>query len=46
MEPAGSYGTHDNRGGYTLYQGIMPRDGATLEQAAGIKHYVMKEPLS
>ena len=24
----------------------MPQGGATLEQAAGIKHYLMKEPLS
>jgi hypothetical protein len=32
--------------GYALYCGIMPQGGATLEQAAGIKHYLMKEPLS
>ena len=38
----------DNRGdyGYALYKGIMPQGGATLEQAAGIKHYLMKIPLS
>jgi hypothetical protein len=38
----------DSRGdyGYALYLGIMPQGGATLEQAAGIKHYLMKEPLS
>ncbi|MDR3198590.1 MAG: hypothetical protein LBU34_12050 [Planctomycetaceae bacterium] len=32
--------------GYALYRGIMPKGGATLEQAAGIKHYLLKEPLS
>ena len=32
--------------GYALYKGIMPQGGATLEQAAGIKHYLMKIPLS
>jgi hypothetical protein len=38
----------DSRGdyGYALYRGIMPQGGATLEQAAGTKHYLMKEPLS
>jgi hypothetical protein len=38
----------DSRGdyGYALYLGIMPQGGATLEQAASIKHYLMKEPLS
>jgi hypothetical protein len=38
----------DSRGdyGYALYRGIMPQGGATLEQAASIKHYLMKEPLS
>jgi hypothetical protein len=38
----------DARGdyGFALYLGIMPPGGATLEQAAGIKHYLMKEPLS
>jgi hypothetical protein len=38
----------DSRGeyGYALYRGIMPQGGATLEQAAGMKHYLMKEPLS
>jgi hypothetical protein len=38
----------DARGdyGYSLYLGIMPPGGATLEQAAGVKHYLMKAPLS
>ncbi|MDR1025670.1 MAG: hypothetical protein LBL56_08080 [Treponema sp.] len=38
----------DSRGdyGYALYLGIMPQGGATLEQAASVKHYLMKEPLS
>jgi hypothetical protein len=38
----------DSRGdyGYALYRGIMPQGGATLEQAASVKHYLMKEPLS
>jgi hypothetical protein len=38
----------DSRGDYgcALYRGIMPQGGATLEQAASIKHYLMKEPLS
>jgi hypothetical protein len=38
----------DSRGdyGYALYKGIMPQGGATLEQAAGIKHYLMKAPRS
>jgi hypothetical protein len=38
----------DSRGdyGYALYRGIMPQGGATLEQAAGVKHYLMKEPIS
>jgi hypothetical protein len=31
--------------GYALYRGIMPQGGATLEQAAGGKHYLMKPPL-
>jgi hypothetical protein len=33
----------DSRGdyGYALYRGIMPQGGATLEQAAGTKHYLM-----
>ena len=37
----------DTRGdyGYALYRGIMPQGGATLEQAAGVKHYLMKPPL-
>jgi hypothetical protein len=38
----------DSRGdyGYALYRGIMPQGGATLEQAASTKHYLMKAPLS
>jgi hypothetical protein len=32
--------------GYSLYRGIMPQGGATIEQAASIKHYLMHEPLS
>jgi hypothetical protein len=37
----------DTRGdyGYALYRGIMPQGGATLEQAASVKHYLMKPPL-
>jgi hypothetical protein len=31
--------------GYALYLGIMPQGGATLEQAASVKHYLMKPPL-
>jgi hypothetical protein len=47
-EPVGSHGTHNSRGeyGYALYRGIMPPGGASLEQAAGVRHYLMKEPLS
>jgi hypothetical protein len=38
----------DNRGdyGYALYRGIMPQGGATMEQAADVKHYLMNAPLS
>ena len=38
----------DSRGdyGYAVYRGVMPQGGATLEQAAGIKRYLMREPLS
>jgi hypothetical protein len=38
----------DSRGdyGYALYRGIMPQGGATLEQAASVKHYLMREPVS
>jgi hypothetical protein len=38
----------DRRGdyGFALYRGIMPQGGATLEQAASVKHYLMQEPLS
>jgi hypothetical protein len=39
LDPRGDYGI-------ALYLGIMPQGGATLEQAAGIKHYLMKPPLS
>jgi hypothetical protein len=37
----------DSRGdyGYAIYRGIMPQGGATLEQAASVKHYLMKPPL-
>ena len=38
-DPRGDYG-------YALYRGIMPPGGATLEQAAGPKHYLMHIPLS
>jgi hypothetical protein len=36
----------DSRGDYgcALYRGIMPQGGATLEQAASVKHYLMREP--
>jgi hypothetical protein len=36
----------DRRGdyGYALYRGIMPQGGATMEQAAGPKHYLLEEP--
>jgi hypothetical protein len=30
--------------GYAVYMGIMPQGGATLEQAASKKHYLMKPP--
>jgi head-tail adaptor len=30
--------------GYALYMGIMPPGGATLEEAASEKHYLMKPP--
>ena len=38
----------DKRGdyGYAVYRGIMPQGGATLEQAAGVKHYLMKPAAS
>jgi hypothetical protein len=32
--------------GYAIYMGMMPQGGATLEQAASAKHYLMKPPLS
>ncbi|MDR1326722.1 MAG: hypothetical protein LBK00_11880 [Treponema sp.] len=31
--------------GYAIYAGIMPPGGATLEQAASDKHYLMKIPM-
>jgi hypothetical protein len=31
--------------GYALYMGIMPPGGATLEEAASDKHYLMKPPV-
>jgi hypothetical protein len=31
--------------GYALYVGVMPQGGATLEQAASVKHYLMAPPL-
>ncbi|MDR1218889.1 MAG: hypothetical protein LBK73_04690 [Treponema sp.] len=34
----------DSDYGYTIYVGIMPPGGATLEQAASEKHYLMKAP--
>ena len=38
LDPASDYG-------YAIYVGIMPPGGATLEQAASDKHYLMKPPL-
>jgi hypothetical protein len=38
LESAGDYG-------YAIYIGIMPPGGATLEQAASDKHYLMKPPI-
>jgi hypothetical protein len=38
LDPAGDYG-------YAVYVGIMPPGGATLEQAASDKHYLMKAPV-
>jgi hypothetical protein len=37
LEPSSDYG-------YAVYVGIMPHGGATLEQAASDKHYLMKIP--
>ena len=37
LAPASDYG-------YAIYVGIMPLGGATLEQAASDKHYLMKPP--
>jgi hypothetical protein len=38
LNPASDYG-------YAVYVGIMPPGGATLEEAASKKHYLMKPPL-
>ena len=38
LDPASDYG-------YAIYVGIMPPGGATLEQAASEKHYLMKPPI-
>ena len=32
--------------GYRIYWGVMPHGGGTLEQAAGIHHYLQKPPVS
>jgi hypothetical protein len=37
LDPASDYG-------YAVYLGVMPPGGATLEQAASDKHYLMKAP--
>jgi hypothetical protein len=37
LHPASAYG-------YAIYIGIMPPGGATLEEAASEKHYLMKPP--
>ena len=37
LDPGSDYG-------YAIYMGIMPPGGATLEQAASDKHYLMKPP--
>jgi hypothetical protein len=37
LNPASDYG-------YALYSGIMPPGGATLEEAASKKHYLMEPP--
>jgi hypothetical protein len=31
--------------GFALYVGVMPQGGATLEQAASVKHYLREPPL-
>ncbi|MHB9296107.1 hypothetical protein PilKf_01861 [Pillotina sp. SPG140] len=41
-EPLNSRGDY----GYAVYRGVMPPGGATLEQAASVKHYLMTAPLS
>jgi hypothetical protein len=38
LDPVSDYG-------YAIYVGIMPPGGATLEQAASEKHYLMKPPV-
>jgi hypothetical protein len=35
----------DSDYGYAVYTGIMPPGGATLEEAASAKHYLMKPPV-
>ena len=37
---------HAGEWGFAVYGGIMPHGGATLEEAAGPQHYLMKQPLS
>lgn len=39
-------GNYGGNWGYAIYEGIMPPGGATLEEAAGFRHYLMKPPLS
>jgi hypothetical protein len=38
--------TGDSDYGYALFVGVMPPGGATLEQAASVKHYLMTPPLN
>ena len=44
--PARSRLTDRSDYGTALYKGVMPQGGATLEQAASVKHYLMTAPLS
>jgi hypothetical protein len=46
LEPLAGTEPLDRRSeyGYAVYKGVMPPGGATLEQAAGVKHYLMKAP--
>ena len=32
--------------GHAVFMGLMPQGGATMEQAAGARHYLMREPKS